>query len=85
MYSNLKTYINLKGMIGMPITSRHVWGHAYKHDTCKKTVLSDFRKGPLVFNLIILMIIDGYHIMWYPSWEPTHPRVLTLVNIKSKN
>jgi hypothetical protein len=26
-YNNLKTYINPKGMIGMLVTSRHVWGH----------------------------------------------------------
>jgi len=32
MYINLKTYINPKGMIGMPITGHHVWGHAYGHD-----------------------------------------------------
>jgi hypothetical protein len=31
-YSNLRTYINPKGMIGMPVTGYHVWGHAYKHD-----------------------------------------------------
>ncbi len=31
-YSNLKTYIDPKGMIGMPVTSHHVWGHAYGHD-----------------------------------------------------
>jgi hypothetical protein len=24
--------INPKGMIGMPVTGRHVWGHAYGHD-----------------------------------------------------
>jgi hypothetical protein len=27
-----KTSHNLKGMIGMLVTSRHVWGHAYGHD-----------------------------------------------------
>jgi hypothetical protein len=27
-------YINPKGMIGMFVISRHVWGHAYKHDSC---------------------------------------------------
>jgi hypothetical protein len=32
MYNNLRTYINFKGMIDMPITDRHVWGHAYGHD-----------------------------------------------------
>jgi hypothetical protein len=32
IYSNLKTYINPKGMIGMPVTNRHVWSHAYEHD-----------------------------------------------------
>jgi hypothetical protein len=32
-YSNLKMYINPKSMIDMFITSRHVWGHAYGHDT----------------------------------------------------
>jgi hypothetical protein len=31
VYSNLRTYINPKGTIGMPITGRHVW-HAYEHD-----------------------------------------------------
>jgi len=25
-------YINPKSMIGMPVTGRHVWGHAYEHD-----------------------------------------------------
>jgi hypothetical protein len=25
-------YINPKGMIGMLVTNRHVWGHAYGHD-----------------------------------------------------
>jgi hypothetical protein len=25
-------YINPKGMIGMPVTGPHVWGHAYEHD-----------------------------------------------------
>jgi hypothetical protein len=32
MYNNLRTYINPKGMIGMLITGRHVWGHAYGLD-----------------------------------------------------
>jgi len=32
MYNNLKTYINLKGMIGMLVIGHHVWGHAYEHD-----------------------------------------------------
>jgi len=32
MYINLKTYINPKGMIGMPIIGHHVWDHAYGHD-----------------------------------------------------
>ncbi len=31
-YSNPITYINSKGMIGMPVTDCHVWGHAYGHD-----------------------------------------------------
>jgi hypothetical protein len=34
----LRSYINPKGMIGMPITGRHVWGHAYKHDKGAKVV-----------------------------------------------
>jgi hypothetical protein len=25
-------YIKPKGMIGMHVTDRHVWGHAYGHD-----------------------------------------------------
>ncbi len=29
---HLITYINPKGMIGMPIINHHVWGHAYGHD-----------------------------------------------------
>jgi len=32
MYNNLTTYINPKGMIGMLVSCRHVWGHAYGHD-----------------------------------------------------
>jgi len=32
MYINLRTYINLKGMIDMPVIGHHVWGHAYEHD-----------------------------------------------------
>jgi hypothetical protein len=32
VYNNLRRYINLKGMIGMPVTTRHVWGHAYECD-----------------------------------------------------
>ncbi len=32
VYNNLRTYINPKDMIGMPIIDYHVWGHAYKHD-----------------------------------------------------
>jgi hypothetical protein len=35
MYNNLKTYINPKGMIGMFVTSRNVWGHAYGHDSSR--------------------------------------------------
>jgi hypothetical protein len=31
-YNNLRTYINPKGMIGMPIIDCHVWDHAYGHD-----------------------------------------------------
>jgi hypothetical protein len=31
-YINLKAYINPKGMIGMPVTDRYVWDHAYRHD-----------------------------------------------------
>jgi len=34
-YNNLRMYINPKGMIGMPIIGRHVWGHAYGHDNCR--------------------------------------------------
>jgi hypothetical protein len=37
-YSNLRTYINPKGMIGMPITGRHVWGHAYEHDKASSSI-----------------------------------------------
>jgi hypothetical protein len=33
-YNNIRMYINLKGMIGMLVTDRHIWGHAYKHDNC---------------------------------------------------
>jgi len=29
---HLIAYNNSKGMIGMPVTDRHVWGHAYGHD-----------------------------------------------------
>jgi hypothetical protein len=31
-YSNLRMYINLKGMIDMPVIGLHVWGHVYGHD-----------------------------------------------------
>jgi hypothetical protein len=31
-YNNLRTYINLKGIIGMLVTGCHVWNHAYEHD-----------------------------------------------------
>ncbi len=29
------TYINPKGMIGMLVTGRRVWGHAYRHKSCR--------------------------------------------------
>jgi hypothetical protein len=32
MYNNLRTYINPKGMIDMPVTSCRVWGQTYMHD-----------------------------------------------------
>jgi hypothetical protein len=32
MYNNLRTYINPKDMIGMPVIGRHVWGQTYEHD-----------------------------------------------------
>ncbi len=36
MYNNIRAYINPKGMIGMHVTGRHVWGHAYGHDNISK-------------------------------------------------
>jgi hypothetical protein len=32
MYNNLRTYINPKNMIDMPVNGHHVWGHAYEHE-----------------------------------------------------
>ncbi len=38
-YNNLRTYINPKSMIGMPVTSHHVWGHAYVHENDFNTII----------------------------------------------
>jgi hypothetical protein len=33
--------LTLRGMIGMPVTNHHVWGHAYGHDILQNLGLCD--------------------------------------------
>ncbi len=56
-YNNLRTYINLKCMIDMPIIGCLVWGHAYGHD--KIIILINILP---IFNPLLL---SGYHIFFY--------------------
>jgi hypothetical protein len=55
-YSNVRMYINPKGMIGMPIIGCHVWGHACGHD--RKILILVFEVWIKIFSKIKLELVN---------------------------
>jgi hypothetical protein len=80
-YSNLRTYINPKGMIGMPVTGHHVWDHAYGHDRVLIPTqhLLWWKKNTLLKNLFFWQLVTS-NVDYFASF---HHSMLYLFNFTS--
>jgi hypothetical protein len=64
MYNNIKTYINPKGMIGMLITGRHVWDHAYGRDMFSTMEVLQTKWIIKVIWSSSLILTHLMHVVW---------------------
>jgi hypothetical protein len=68
MYSNLRMYINPKGMISMLVTGHYVWNHAYGHD---KVLTLGMPNSSSVTNIGICVMPFNFALSRHLFWE--HP------------